>query len=79
MTSWKVFLGKLKHPKQTLHIGLVDKYTAVPDAYKSIYEALTHAGAHRYVEVYNASEGFFAVQDQVDSNSMLLLLDHGVF
>ena len=33
----------------------------------------------RYVEVYNASEGFFAFQDQRDSRDLLLLLDHGVF
>ena len=51
LTSWRVFLNKLKHPKQTLRIGLVGKYTAVPDAYKSIYEALTHAGAHHTCQV----------------------------
>lgn len=33
-----------------------------------------------YIETYNASEGFFAVQDSPDpSAGMLLLLDHGVF
>jgi CTP synthase len=51
LTSWQVFLNRLKHPKQTLRIGLIGKYTAVPDAYKSIYEALTHAGAHHTCQV----------------------------
>jgi CTP synthase len=51
LTSWKIFLNKLKHPKQTLCIGLVGKYTAVPDAYKSIYEALTHAGTHHTCQI----------------------------
>ncbi len=32
-----------------------------------------------YVETYNASEGFFGIQDEVDSNEMLLMLDYGVF
>lgn len=32
-----------------------------------------------YVETYNASEGYFAVQNDIDSNDMLLLLDNGVF
>ena len=32
-----------------------------------------------YVNIYNASEGFFGVQDQRDSNDMLLLLDNGIF
>lgn len=32
-----------------------------------------------YLEMYNASEGFFAVQDSPDSEGMLLLLNHGIF
>jgi len=32
-----------------------------------------------YVETYNASEGFFGIQDQDDSDEMLLMLDYGIF
>lgn len=32
-----------------------------------------------YLEMYNASEGFFAAQDDIDAEGMLLMLDHGVF
>ncbi len=32
-----------------------------------------------YVQTYNASEGFFGIQDQVKSDDMLLMLDYGVF
>ncbi len=32
-----------------------------------------------YVEIYNASEGFFAVQDSLHEEGMLLLLNHGIF
>src|SRR5690606_1062920 len=32
-----------------------------------------------YVETYNASEGFFGIQDQKDSNELLLMLDYGIF
>lgn len=32
-----------------------------------------------YYDTYNASEGFFAVQDQKKSKELLLLLDHGIF
>tara|TARA_B110000093_G_C12779749_1_gene330020 strand:- start:19 stop:735 length:717 start_codon:yes stop_codon:yes gene_type:complete len=32
-----------------------------------------------YLETYNASEGFFAIQDQVDKKDMLLMLDYGIF
>lgn len=32
-----------------------------------------------YLEMYNASEGFFAAQDQPDQEGMLLFTDHGIF
>ena len=48
------------------------------EPYKGLFQAITSKDLH-YLEVYNASEGFFAVQDQVDTNDMLLLLDHGIF
>ena len=32
-----------------------------------------------YYETYNASEGFFALQDSNDSNELLLMLDYGIF
>ncbi len=32
-----------------------------------------------YMETYNASEGFFGLQDRKDSDSMLLLLDYGIY
>ncbi|HTN35880.1 MAG TPA: GH3 auxin-responsive promoter family protein [Arachidicoccus sp.] len=33
----------------------------------------------QYLEMYNASEGFFAVQDRPSEEGMLLLLNHGIF
>jgi hypothetical protein len=33
----------------------------------------------RYLEMYNASEGFFAAQDDINEEGMLLLCDHGIF
>lgn len=33
----------------------------------------------RYLETYNASEGFFAAQDVADADGMLLFLNHGIF
>ena len=46
--------------------------------YREQYAHITRQGM-RYLESYNASEGFFAVQDTIDSPGMLLLLDSGVF
>lgn len=45
LENWKDFLGKLKNPTQEVTIGLIGKYVSLPDAYKSIIEAFTHAGA----------------------------------
>lgn len=33
----------------------------------------------RYLELYNASEGFFGIQDQRNSDELLLMLDYGIF
>lgn len=46
--------------------------------YKEQYKQITGKNI-RYYEIYNASEGFFALQDQPNSNELLLLLDHGIF
>jgi len=51
LTEWNAFLNKLKNPKQTVEIGLVGKYVELHDAYKSINEALIHAGATNEVKV----------------------------
>ncbi len=45
LTQWKDFLRRYKEPKSEVHIGLVGKYVELKDAYKSIKEALEHAGA----------------------------------
>lgn len=44
MKDWEAFLKKLKHPESEVDIALVGKYTALPDAYKSIIESFIHAG-----------------------------------
>lgn len=45
MEEWKAFLQRLKNPISEVNIGLVGKYTELPDAYKSIIESIKHAGA----------------------------------
>jgi CTP synthase len=42
--NWKHFLGILKNPTSEVKIGLVGKYVELKDAYKSIAEAIIHAG-----------------------------------
>jgi CTP synthase len=45
MKKWEAFLTKYKNPKQTINVGLIGKYVELQDSYKSILEAITHAGA----------------------------------
>ncbi|MDE6453589.1 MAG: GH3 auxin-responsive promoter family protein [Muribaculaceae bacterium] len=47
--------------------------------YREQYRAITDPARMRYLETYNASEGFFAVQDLREPGTMRLLLDTGVF
>ncbi len=51
LTQWKSFLKKYKNPKHKIKIGLVGKYVELQDSYKSILEALIHAGATNEVAV----------------------------
>lgn len=46
MTQWNNFLSKLQNAKESISVGLVGKYVALPDAYKSIIESLIHASAY---------------------------------
>lgn len=47
--------------------------------YREQYKALIPSDKMNYLETYNASEGFFAIQDILDDDSMLLMLDYGIF
>lgn len=49
------------------------------DPYAVQYQKILPKTDFRFYEIYNASEGFFACQDQNDSKDLLLLLDYGIF
>ncbi len=51
LEAWNQFLHKLKNPKHKITIGLIGKYIELKDSYKSIAEALIHAGANNETEV----------------------------
>lgn len=46
LKPWKEFLSRMKNAKETVRIGLVGKYVELPDAYKSINEALFQAATY---------------------------------
>ncbi len=69
MTKWKEFLNKLRYPKSKVTIGLIGKYVELQDAYKSILEALIHAGAMNEckVEVRNIHSEYLTKDNAKDN------------
>ncbi|WP_128756426.1 GH3 auxin-responsive promoter family protein [Leeuwenhoekiella aequorea] len=49
------------------------------DPYRQQYHKLFPNQKFKYYEIFNASEGFFALQDKNDTNDLLLMLDYGIF
>lgn len=49
------------------------------EPYKEQFKKLIPSEKMNYMETYNASEGFFAIQDYPTRNDMLLMLDYGIF
>ena len=47
--------------------------------YRNQYEQLIRSSRMQYMETYNASEGFFGIQNDPKDNAMLLMLDNDVF
>ena len=46
LNAWKELVYALEHPERTIEIALVGKYVDLTESYKSLSEALIHAGIH---------------------------------
>lgn len=51
LSEWEQVIYEEKNTKQTITIGLVGKYIELPDAYKSVMEALKHGGLKNSISV----------------------------
>jgi len=49
------------------------------DPYREQYLRIIPSDTMHYMETYNASEGFFAIQDDPERDDMLLMLDYGIY
>jgi hypothetical protein len=47
--------------------------------YREQFQRILPSSKVNYVETYNASEGFFSIQDRDNTEEMLLMLDYGIF
>jgi CTP synthase len=44
ISRWEDLVSRIKNPRRQVQVGIVGKYTELPDAYKSLNEALLHGG-----------------------------------
>jgi CTP synthase len=51
LERWDTLVHEVAHPQGTVTIGMCGKYTELSDSYKSLNEALRHAGIHNHVKV----------------------------
>ncbi len=51
LSDWAEVVRKLNHPETAVKVGLIGKYVNLVDAYKSLNEALIHAGIHTLTKV----------------------------
>ncbi|WP_153555905.1 CTP synthase [Roseimaritima sediminicola] len=49
--AWHDLLHRLRNPRHEVSIAVVGKYAEHRDAYKSIYEAIDHAGIHHHTQI----------------------------
>jgi hypothetical protein len=47
--------------------------------YRNLFKELIRSDNMHYLETYNASEGFFGIQDRLNERDLLLMLDYGIF
>ncbi|MDO9075267.1 MAG: CTP synthase [Rubrivivax sp.] len=51
LKRWDALVHEVEHPLTTVKIGMCGKYTDLSDSYKSLNEALRHAGIHNHAKV----------------------------
>jgi len=51
LSRWESLVSRVKNPKHQVRIGIVGKYVELPDAYKSLNEALIHGGVANEAKV----------------------------
>src|SRR6202011_2676197 len=67
LTNWRKFVQRVVNPKKRVKIAVVGKYIDLQDAYKSIYESLTHAAASEDCRIDLKRVDADSLQDRVDT------------
>src|SRR5207302_3295884 len=67
LANWRKFVERVISPKKRVKIAVVGKYIHLQDAYKSIYESLTHAAASQDCGIDLKLIDAESLQDDADS------------
>lgn len=69
LSDWIQVVEKLNHPETKVNVGLIGKYVNLADAYKSLNEALIHAGIHTLTKV----NIIYIESEEIERNGISLL------
>ncbi len=74
LSEWQRVVDRIRHPSNSVTIGMVGKYTELTESYKSLNEALTHAGIQtdsrvkiRYLDAEKLERGDLRTLGEVDA------------
>ncbi|MGQ7844816.1 CTP synthase [Granulosicoccus sp. 3-233] len=74
LSEWQRVVDRIRHPGKSVTIGMVGKYTELTESYKSLNEALTHAGIQtdsrvkiRYLDAEKLEQGDLRILGEVDA------------
>ena len=74
LSEWQRVVDRIRQPSQTVTIGMVGKYTELTESYKSLNEALTHAGIQtdsrvkiRYLDAEKLERGELRALGEIDA------------
>lgn len=74
LAQWQRVVDRIRHPEKVVTIGMVGKYTELTESYKSLNEALTHAGIQtdsrvkiRYLDAEKLERGDLRALSEIDA------------
>ena len=74
LAEWQLVVDRIRHPEKAVTIGMVGKYTELTESYKSLNEALTHAGIQtdsrvkiRYLDAEKLERGDLRALGEIDA------------
>ncbi len=76
LSDWQKVVDNIRNPEDTVTISIVGKYIVLPDAYKSLIEALTHGGIGNRVKI--AINWVDAENIDEHNVAQMLGLSHGI-